>query len=109
MAEPSTRLWSWAENHGEEAVPGARPVSTAMNGKRMPRSIWTGAGGSGLARLGPLLQLLVAFLLLPALTSEALAHAVAEGDKGYIQEITGVHLLPPKSLYLPERTKRLLP
>ena len=25
---------------------------------------------------------------------EALAHAVAEGDKGYIQEITGVHLLP---------------
>ena len=24
----------------------------------------------------------------------ALAHAVAEGDKGYIQEITGVHLLP---------------
>lgn len=60
----------------------------------MPRSIWTGAGGSGLARLGPLLQLLVAFLLLPALTSEALAHAVAEGDKGYIQEITGVHLLP---------------
>ena len=25
---------------------------------------------------------------------EALAHAVAEGDKGYIQEITGVHFLP---------------
>ena len=25
---------------------------------------------------------------------QALAHAVAEGDKGYIQEITGVHLLP---------------
>ncbi len=24
----------------------------------------------------------------------ALAHAVAEGDKGYIQEITGVHLIP---------------
>ena len=25
---------------------------------------------------------------------QALAHAVAEGDKGYIQEISGVHLLP---------------
>ena len=24
----------------------------------------------------------------------ALAHAVAEGDKGYIQEISGVHLMP---------------
>ncbi len=30
-----------------------------------------------------------------ALTSgPALAHAVAEGDKGYIQEITGVHVIP---------------
>ena len=27
-------------------------------------------------------------------TDPALAHAVAEGDKGYIQEISGVHLLP---------------
>ena len=36
---------------------------------------------------------LVLFLLfLPF--GEALAHAVAEGDKGYIQEITGVHFLP---------------
>nr|WP_246374658.1 HupE/UreJ family protein [Aquamicrobium lusatiense] len=26
--------------------------------------------------------------------STAFAHAVAEGDKGYIQEITGVHLIP---------------
>jgi len=26
--------------------------------------------------------------------SAALAHAVAEGDKGYIQEITGIHLMP---------------
>lgn len=34
--------------------------------------------------------------LLPALflTDTAFAHAVAEGDKGYIQEISGVHLLP---------------
>jgi hypothetical protein len=28
------------------------------------------------------------------LSSTAFAHAVAEGDKGYIQEISGVHLLP---------------
>lgn len=27
-------------------------------------------------------------------TGLAAAHAVAEGDKGYIQEITGVHLIP---------------
>lgn len=27
-------------------------------------------------------------------THPAFAHAVAEGDKGYIQEITGVHLIP---------------
>ena len=32
-------------------------------------------------------------LLLFASANEALAHAVAEGDKGYIQEITGIHLL----------------
>ena len=32
--------------------------------------------------------------LLLAWPSPTLAHAVAEGDKGYIQEITGVHLLP---------------
>ncbi|ALV28533.1 hypothetical protein APZ00_16905 [Pannonibacter phragmitetus] len=28
------------------------------------------------------------------LASPAFAHAIAEGDKGYIQEITGVHLIP---------------
>lgn len=34
-------------------------------------------------------------LSLPVLCSDAaFAHAVAEGDKGYIQEISGVHLLP---------------
>ena len=33
-------------------------------------------------------------LLLSLPSGEALAHAVAEGDKGYIQEITGVHFLP---------------
>lgn len=33
-------------------------------------------------------------LILLLLGSTALAHGVAEGDKGYIQEISGVHLLP---------------
>ncbi len=32
--------------------------------------------------------------VLALMASPAFAHAVAEGDKGYIQEITGVHLLP---------------
>ncbi|MDX5362975.1 MAG: HupE/UreJ family protein, partial [Pseudazoarcus pumilus] len=46
-------------------------------------------GWSGLvprALLGSLLWLL--------LTGLAHAHGVAEGDKGYIQEISGTHLLP---------------
>ena len=33
-------------------------------------------------------------VLAAGLTGSAWAHAVAEGDKGYIQEITGVHILP---------------
>jgi hypothetical protein len=33
-------------------------------------------------------------LALILLATPALAHAVAEGDKGYIQEITGVHFIP---------------
>jgi HupE / UreJ protein len=37
---------------------------------------------------------LIALFMLFALTGTALAHAVAEGDKGYIQEISGIHLLP---------------
>ena len=32
------------------------------------------------------------FLLLFGM-NDALAHAIAEGDKGYIQEISGVHLI----------------
>ena len=38
-----------------------------------------------------LLLILLLFLLLQAI---AHAHGVAEGDKGYIQEISGIHLLP---------------
>jgi hypothetical protein len=43
------------------------------------------AGSIAAASLGTLLCLLAA---------SASAHTVAEGDQGYIQEITGVHLLP---------------
>ncbi len=38
--------------------------------------------------------LLACLLILFVLPGEAFAHAVAEGDKGYIQEVTGVHLIP---------------
>lgn len=48
----------------------------------------------GLGALPPLALLVaVSLLLLPLLGGEALAHAVADGDKGYIQEISGVHLI----------------
>ncbi|NGO55066.1 HupE/UreJ family protein [Mesorhizobium camelthorni] len=40
------------------------------------------------------LLLLLTLLMIPLFTGLASAHAVAEGDKGYIQEITGIHLLP---------------
>jgi hypothetical protein len=38
--------------------------------------------------------LAAALCVLPAFGVAAFAHAVAEGDKGYIQEITGMHLVP---------------
>ncbi len=38
--------------------------------------------------------LLLAILIFPLFGGTTLAHGVAEGDKGYIQEITGIHLLP---------------
>jgi len=45
--------------------------------------------------LGRSTLLMLAVLVGQALfASTAFAHAVAEGDKGYIQEITGVHLIP---------------
>ncbi|MBN9216675.1 MAG: HupE/UreJ family protein [Mesorhizobium sp.] len=40
------------------------------------------------------LPLLIAILTLPLLAGAAFAHAVAAGDKGYIQEISGMNLLP---------------
>ncbi|WP_245330991.1 HupE/UreJ family protein [Mesorhizobium sophorae] len=38
--------------------------------------------------------MLLALLILPLLAGAAFAHAVAAGDKGYIQEISGINLLP---------------
>jgi hypothetical protein len=38
-------------------------------------------------------RLLAALLFFAAWSTEAVAHAVAEGDKGYIQEISGVNLI----------------
>ena len=41
-----------------------------------------------------LLLILMTVCLLLALTGIAWAHGVAKGDQGYIQEVSGVHLLP---------------
>ncbi len=40
------------------------------------------------------LSIISMLLILLSLGSSAFAHAVAEGDKGYIQEITGVNIIP---------------
>ncbi len=51
--------------------------------------------GAGGRKFGlPASQLLFAFLALLFTAGAAAAHAVAEGDKGYIQEISGVNLIP---------------
>lgn len=47
-----------------------------------------------LPRSGPLLHAFIGVLLYLLFTALAHAHGVAEGDKGYIQEISGTHLLP---------------
>lgn len=54
---------------------------------KLPRSPWA----IGRPRLFLLFAFFMCFLLG---TGEVFAHAVTEGDKGYIQEISGVHLLP---------------
>jgi hypothetical protein len=38
--------------------------------------------------------LCISLFLVLGTSENAMAHAVAEGDKGYIQEITGIHLIP---------------
>lgn len=40
------------------------------------------------------LLLIMTSIMLPFFEQAAFAHAVTEGDKGYIQEITGVHFIP---------------
>jgi hypothetical protein len=45
-------------------------------------------------RIAPLAILLLTLATIFGTGLPALAHAVAEGDKGYIQEITGVHFIP---------------
>jgi hypothetical protein len=53
-------------------------------------------GGRSAARAPFVLPVAILSVILAMLLSTgfAAAHAVAEGDKGYIQEITGVHLIP---------------
>lgn len=55
----------------------------------LPGGVWHGHFTRHMAT-----TLALATLSLLLLVSTAAAHAVAEGDKGYIQEITGVHLIP---------------
>jgi len=53
-----------------------------------------GGGSPHVVDLRPFLIFLLTIFCLTLLSTAALAHAVAEGDKGYIQEISGVHILP---------------
>jgi len=52
------------------------------------------SGGSPRARAARALLPVLLFAMLTLAGADASAHGVAEGDKGYIQEITGMHLLP---------------
>jgi hypothetical protein len=61
-------------------------MNSLLNG-RLPGSPWA-------IRHHHLLLLAAIVVSLLLGTAEALAHAVTQGDKGYIQEISGVHLLP---------------
>jgi hypothetical protein len=54
---------------------------------RLPRSPWA-------IRHPRLFLISAVFVCLLLVATEAFAHAVTEGDKGYIQEISGVQLLP---------------
>lgn len=58
----------------------------------MKKPLPTGRTGRHSGMLASLLPLAV--ICLCALAGDALAHAVTQGDKGYIQEISGVHLIP---------------
>jgi len=58
----------------------------------MKQSIF-GNGGRASARR-PAVPTILALLAVLATAGAAAAHAVAEGDKGYIQEISGINLIP---------------
>ena len=60
----------------------------------MQRSLFEGSSGLCFACWRFALLTLLALLTLPLVAQSAIAHAVTEGDKGYIQEISGVHFLP---------------
>ncbi len=60
-----------------------------MDGSSRKRWSWPRYARHRLALLTPL-----GLALLTTFGADALAHGVAEGDKGYIQEITGINLLP---------------
>ncbi len=59
----------------------------------MLRSLFGDGAPAAVVTGRPVLSALVAILILPALCGIAFAHGVAAGDKGYIQEIGGVHLI----------------
>lgn len=52
------------------------------------------AGRTPLLRMNSALRISAGILLFLLFTTMAYAHGVADGDKGYIQEISGTHLLP---------------
>jgi hypothetical protein len=52
------------------------------------------ASATRIHRIQQLTLLSALALILMATAGSVLAHGVAEGDKGYIQEISGVHLIP---------------
>ena len=57
--------------------------------------LFPGVGWSArLPAIGPCSRILIGVLLYLLVNAAAHAHGVAEGDKGYIQEISGRHLLP---------------
>ncbi len=60
----------------------------------MQRSLIGGSSGLYFACWRFAILTLLALMTLPFAVQSAIAHAVTEGDKGYIQEITGVHFIP---------------
>lgn len=57
-------------------------------------SLLTGGDPSCISGRRSTATILLAFLSIILMAGAAAAHAVAEGDKGYIQEISGINLIP---------------